>query len=160
MNSLPFGDYASDPRIRVIDPLEVRAAGVRITSGNNLRWYVHDDGRGYAGSGGTLAECLERVLGDPAEVGPVGIYDWLHTDGRIYRHDPATTGMIPAENLNPGDVVDFPHLVAFEILGDAEITHNDLGQASMSYPVRRLDRSFDTRFTYRFGDMVPVRFAP
>jgi hypothetical protein len=160
--TLDLGDYADDPRFRVIDAGHLQAGDFRIASGDGLRWHVwveNEAGGGFHAFAGDLIQCLAYTLGEPVEVGPVGIQDWLHTDGRTYRHDPAITGMMPADSLRAGDVVDFPHIEAFEILGPAEIAHDELGLPNMGYPARRINGGFNVRFTYRSGDMAPVRFA-
>lgn len=159
--TIDLGAYAEDPRAYVDEDGHIRAGDNRITVGGARChvWAENSRGAGFHAYAGTLAECLAYALGDPCQVGPVGIGDWLHTDGRTYKHDPATTGMMPADSLRVGDVVDYPHIEAIEILGPAEIIYDDLGRASMGYPARRLGGGFTRHFTYRSGDMVPVRFA-
>jgi len=155
-----LGDYTGDPRIHVIDWRTIRA-GRDTQLGLGLggdRWYARtDDGENVVN--GTLAECLVCVLGDPMQVGPVAGGCWLHTDGRIYKHDPATTGMIQQHMLRPGDVVDQPGLPAFEIVQPAAPMLDGLGRWTMAYPVRRLDTGTGATFSPRSGDMIPVRFA-
>lgn len=163
--TLPLGPYANDPRIQTVkvDGRDaVRTDRVTITqgAGDYQVWPLGDPDAIYpAHTDRSLRKALAYDLGDPCKVGPVGISDWLHTDGRTYKHDPATTGMIDAGYLRPGDVVDFPHLPAFEILRPATPMVDGIGQWPMTYPVRRLDNNKAATFSPRSGDMIPIRFA-
>lgn len=163
--TLPLGKYAKDPRFTIVKVEghdAIRTDRVTIISGaaGYQVWPLDDPGALYpAHTTASLAKALAYDLGDPAKVGPAGMQDWLHTDGRFYAHDPATTGMKSASHLRVGDIVDFPHISAFEITGPAEVSYDGLGRAGMGYPVRRLTGGFPDFFSYRSGDMVPVRFA-
>lgn len=159
-----LGRYSRDPRIKITKGVtwNVLIDNTVIETSDGVTWEVLADRTmadfdRTADYTGTLIECIEFVLGDPAQVGPSGFGRWLHTDGRTYSHDPATTGFQPADYLRAGDVVDFPHLDAFEILGPAETQIDGLGQMHMAFPVRRKNGARDW-FPYRAGDMVPVRF--
>lgn len=166
--TLPLGRYAKDPRFQIVkvngqDAIRtdrmtiIRAGG--IYAGYEV-WQLDEPTAIHpAYKTRSLPKALAYDLGDPCKVGPTGISDWLHTDGRTYKHDPATTGMRDAGSLRTGDVVDFPHLNAFEVTGPAEIVYDDFGRGGMGYPVRRLPGGFNDTFTYRSGDMIPVRFA-
>lgn len=154
---MDLGIFANDPRARVIYPQRrVRAGRATIVSTNGERWMVNIDNATDVFFG-TVEQCLAFVLGEPAQVGPTGIRDWLHTDGRIYRHDPATTGMLFANALHTCDVVDWPGQEPFEILGSAQSRKNDLRQWRMAYPIQFTD---GLRGWYFYGDddLVPVRF--
>jgi hypothetical protein len=164
--TLPLGKYAKDPRFQIVkvdgrDAIRTdRVTIIQGSYGGFEVWELADPAAVHpAWSTRHLSVALRHDLGEPVQVGPVGIQDWMHTDGRTYRHDPAITGMMPADSLRAGDVVDFPHIDAFEILGPAEIAHDELGRPNMGYPARRINGGFNVRFTYRSGDMVPVRFA-
>ncbi len=162
--TLKLGKYATDPRLQIVqvaglDAIRTSECTIiqahpgfqvwRLDNPNAI--FPHHTER-------VLAAALRFVLGDPAEVGPNGMREWLHTDGRVYRHDPATTGMCDAASLRVGDVVDFPDAEPFEITGPAGHRTDDVGRWPMAYPVRHL-RGRTTWFPYRDGDMVPVRFA-
>lgn len=156
---LNLGPYAKDPRVVVeIDHVNVPGRDARIITSNNGRtWWVRINGEPrYSGK---LLKVLEDLLGDPMRVGPAGMREWLHTDGRLYLHDPATTAMVDAAQLRDGDIVDFPHLDAFVILGEKVNTPDALGQWTMAYPVCRILTGVETTFAPRSGDMVPIRFA-
>lgn len=168
--TLPLGKFAKDPRLEIVqvegkDAVRTSdytiipiGAASDVPSGYEM-WrhdepnaiYPHQFER-------TLPRALAYALGDPAKVGPTGLRDWLHTDGRVYLHDPATTGMRPADSLHVGDIVDFPHVEAFEVTGAATSRVDDIGRWGMAYPVRHL-KGRTTWFPYRDGDVVPVRFA-
>lgn len=155
----PLGRYADDPRVIEEDTyINVPSRNATITTTNGGRtWWVRINGDNVFS--GSLRKVLEDLLGDPMRVGPTGMREWLHTDGRTYRHDPATTGMIAAGALRPGDVVDYPHLDAFVILDEKVNTPTELGEWHMAYPVRRIIGGPETTFSPRSGDMVPIRFA-
>lgn len=152
-----LGIFANDPRIHVDNERQVRVRGgsqVRHHSGE--RWFlIHHSGR--VDFAGTLEQCLAYALGEPATVGPTGLRDWMHTDGDVYRHDPATTGMRPAGVLQPGDVVDWPHVAAFTVAGPAVSRQDEIGQWSMAFPVELADGT-STFWFYGDDSMVPVRF--
>jgi hypothetical protein len=164
MTDIDLGAYADDPRIQVLADGTIRAEVDRIrrVADSVSLWHVWSAGSStvdFSDFTGALPECLAYALGDPCPVGPVGIGDWLHTDGRVYKHNPATTGMKIADYLREGDVVDFPHIDAFVITGPATLVPDDLGRLGMGYPAQWLKSGFSVRFPYRSGDMVPVRFA-
>lgn len=153
-----LGPYTNDPRVvPETDHIRVPSRDAEIVSGNGTRWWVRIGGQNTMS--GTVVKCLEDLLGDPMRVGPAGIREWMHTDGRTYRHDPATTGMIQAGSLHVGDIVDFPHLEAFEILSEQVSTRNELGEWNMAYPVRTMVTRTATTFSPRSEDMIPIRFA-
>lgn len=165
--TLPLGRYAQDPRFQIVKVNKgdaVRTDRVTIIEESAHRYEVWDLAEPTAYAPAHVAKTLPRALaydlGDPCKVGPTGISDWLHTDGCIYKHDPATTGMRDAGSLRVDDIVDFPHLTAFRILGLATIVVDELGRQAMAYPICQPVRGgFNRTFTYRSGDMVPVRFA-
>jgi hypothetical protein len=153
-----LGRYADDPRIVPGDmQVSIPNRNAEITNVGLRRWQLRIDGENVFS--GTLVKVLEDLLGDPMRVGPTGMREWLHTDGRIYRHDPATTAMVDAAQLRPGDIVDFPHLDAFVILDEKVNTVDVLGQWTGAWPVRRIVTGVETTWSPRFGDMVPIRFA-
>jgi hypothetical protein len=159
MTDIDLGPYAGDPRI-VAETTYVSVPGrdATIITGNEGRtWWVRINGEN--AFSGKLIKVLEDLLGDPMRVGPTGMREWLHTDGRTYRHDPATTAMVDAAQLRPGDIVDFPHLDAFVILGEKINTRSLLGEWHMAHPVRRINTDLEATFSPRSGDMVPIRFA-
>jgi hypothetical protein len=161
---LPLGKYAKDPRLQIVQiggHDAVRTNRYTIIQGETLLelWDPDEPNAIYPQhTEKTLARALAFALGDPQKVGPVGISDWLHTDGRVYSHDPATTGMRRAERLRIGDIVDFPHLAAFEITGPAVLIPDSIGRYTMTYPVHRLHGGAAS-FPFRDNDLVPVRFA-
>lgn len=169
--TLPLGKYAKDPRFEIVqvekkDAIRTdeytiipRGAAGDVPSGFEL-WHRDEPSAFYPHHyEGTLTRALRYALGAPAKVGPVGFGSWLHTDGREYAHDPATTAMRRAGSLRVGDVVDFPHIAAFEIAGPSEITYDGLGRPFTGYPVRLLNGGFNEFFRYQADDLVPVRFA-
>jgi len=162
--TLQLGKYAKDPRFEIVQVGgrdAVRTDEYTIVQGDTLfeLWRRDDPTAIFPHhTEKTLGKALIFVLGDPQKVGPVGMSEWLHTDGRIYLHDPATTGMRAALSLRVGDIVDFPHIEAFEVKGPAAPRTDDIGRWVMAYPVRHL-RGRTTWFPVRDGDMVPVRFA-
>jgi hypothetical protein len=163
--TLPLGKYAKDPRFRIVqvdgaDAVRTSTATIIQRGKDYQLWLLDRPTAIYAEyTSPSLAKALSYVLGDPAKVGPHGFDTWLHTDGREYAHDPATTGMKPAQRLHVGDVVDFPQIEAFEIVGESEVLYDGLGQGYTAFPVRILKGGFNQMFRYTSNDMVPVRFA-
>lgn len=162
---LPLGKYAKDPRFKIVkvddrDAIRTDRVTILKTDRGFEVWPLNEhNALAPADRFRHLSQALAYDLGDPAKVGPTGMREWLHTDGRTYRHDPATTGMIEASSLHIGDVVDFPHVFAFEILGPAAPVTNDIGQMVMGYLARKLDGGHQITFSPRSGDMIPIRFA-
>lgn len=163
--TLPLGRYAKDPRFRIVEVGHhdaIRTARVTIIKdGDRYQvWELADpDAITPAFTSKSLSRALAYDLGEAQKVGPVGMREWLHTDGRTYRHDPATTGMIGASSLRLGDVVDFPHLEAFEIVGEQVNQPDGIGEWHLGYPVRLVTSGKASWFVPRPGDMVPIRFA-
>lgn len=156
---MDLGIFAGDPRIRHNpDGLHIpRRHTSIIISEDGTHGAVFRDLTDLPDFAGTVEQCLAFVLGEPHQVGPDGITGWMHTDGRVYQHDPATTGMIPAGTLGVGDVVDWPHLAAFTIAGPAVNRQDELGQWRMAYPVELADGSA-VYWHYSADVLVPVRF--
>jgi hypothetical protein len=159
MADINLGPYARDPRV-VAETTYVSVPGrdaTIVTTNEGRTWWVRINGQNVFS--GKLIKVLEDLLGDPMHVGPAGMREWLHTDGRLYLHDPATTAMVDAAQLRGGDVVSYPHLDDFVILGEKVNTPDALGQWNMAYPVRRTITGVETTWAPRSGDMVPIRFA-
>jgi hypothetical protein len=162
MTAPDLGIYARDPRIKIVSNDEIRIGRtVHIeTVDDPLHWLLteqHDAETPRHTFAGTLEQCLAFTLGEPAEVGPIGMRGWMHTDGRVYHHDPATTGMRPAGTLAPGDVVDWPHLDAFTITDAAVNRRDELGEWRMAYPIR-FPRRRPSFWFFDHDALVPVRF--
>lgn len=163
--TLPLGKYAKDPRFRIVqvagaDAIRTSTATI-IQGGRDYQIWLLDQPTALYPEHTTssLPKALAYLLGDPAKAGPFGFDTWLHTDGREYAHDPATTAMKQAQRLHTGDVVDFPQIEAFEILGESEVLYDGLGQGYTAFPAKILKGGFNQMFRYTSGDMVPVRFA-
>lgn len=163
--TLPLGKYANDPRLQIVkvekqDAIRTSETTI-IRSGDRFQVWMLANPNAVTPefTAPTLTKALAFVLGDPQKVGPVGVDSWLHTDGREYAHDPATTAMRRADRLHVGDVVDFPHLPAFEVTGDSEVLYDRLGAGYTAYPIKILQGGFNEYFRYGYGDLVPVRFG-
>jgi hypothetical protein len=162
---LPLGKYAKDPRFKIVrvdghDAIRTDRVTILKTDRGFEVWPLDEhNALAPADRFRHLSQALAYDLGDAQRVGPTGMRDWLHTDGRTYRHDPTTTGMIQADSLRAGDIVDFPDVEAFEILEDAAPVQDAIGRWVMTYPTLTINSKKIGTLSPRSGDMIPIRFA-
>lgn len=161
--TLPLGKWAKDPRFEIVQVGgrdAIRTDDYTIVQGEKIfeLWRRDDPNAIFPHhTEKALAKALSYALGDPMKVGPLFGGRWLHTDGRTYEHDPATTAMRRASFLHEGDIVDFPGIEPFKIVGPAEQQQDEFGRMGMGFPTRGLDNRRAGWLPYRDGDLVPVR---
>lgn len=161
--TLPLGKWAKDPRFEIVQVSgrdAIRTDDYTIVQGEKIfeLWRRDDPNAIFPyHTEKTLGKALSYALIEPAKVGPLYGGRWLHTDGRTYEHDPATTAMRRAELLHAGDIVDLPDVPAFEIAGAAVPRQDEVGRTRMAFPTIALVGRRSGWLPYRDGDLVPVR---
>jgi hypothetical protein len=132
--------------------------GDKLTSRNSKVWAVTDSSGSEIVFSGTLPKALDFLLIEPHQVGPDNMGGWLHTDGRTYLYDPATSGYRNASALKVGDVIAYAGRPDTIVLRTGEPCRDTFDRPLMGHWCRRADTGEEGWMPYGHDGMFPVRF--
>ncbi len=151
--------YTDDPRVKVRNDSLIDTTNgpqLRFTAGEWEVWLHGDTSPAY--SHRSLSRALSYVLGTPAKVGPDGYDGWLHTDGHVYLHDPATSAYVDADRIRVGDVIAYAGRPRTEVLKTQWFTTDFFGRRRNGFWVRRLDTGEEGAVPFGDNASFPVEF--
>jgi hypothetical protein len=159
MPYIDLGPYAIDPRAKARGVAAVTAGDATLfLASDSIRWAVQPNRESEPCFYGTLVEALEFVLGEPLTVGPTGTGTWLHTDGDLYLHDPATSGYKPADVIRVGDVIAYAGRPDALVLERDHVTTDFFGRQLNGFWCRDLSTGKEGAVPYGDGGRFPVKF--
>lgn len=158
---MQLGRYTKDPRIQVIDPDRelVTVHGDKLSARNVKTWAVRQAGEDEIVFTGRLSMALDFLLIEPHQVGPDNMGGWLHTDGRTYLHDPATSGYRHADTLKVGDVIAYAGRPDTIVLRTSEPYRDPFGRPLLGHWCRNADTGAEGWMPFGHDGMFPVRFG-